>query len=442
MLKISKKVSIGLFLSVIMLSACVWPEKEDPFERLPEEKLETLRGEIFPFSVSVSTQATHRLERNEKLQGYLASKIIRLDDFEGRDVEVDGFWRKAKMKQVFWVEAIRLKDSLVKEDREEPTESIFETKRFLFTYPVNWDYTTSPDGVAYFLDKKDQSRRVFLTFSVKDISKEDKKIDPNVLIANMAGTKTITKDKLKRDREEIILLSNVYDKKYSFIFTTNFEDFERKKEFFKLLNSFIEGDDVVQKYKDDKQAELANKEKEKLETEQKAAEELAKTKELERLAEEANEEKEDGFISKIFDSKETEITEIEKIIEPEKIKEPIVVKAELGDFKNLIDNRSFAYSSTHYDLAFKVPYGYWYQNFGPEEGVLTSIGFSDHAFGSKSEIKFWLKVISGEQVDIVEEIRGDILTVKYPKDKNTHFEFIGSTKFRDVMFSVLGSMED
>ncbi len=445
MIKISKKVVIGLFLSVVMLSACVLPEKEDPFERLPEEKLETLRGKIFPFSVSISTQATHRLEKDEKLQGYLASNIIRLEDFEGRDVEVDGFWRKSKMKNVFWVEGIRLKDSVVKNDEEEVTESLFETKRFLFKYPVGWEYSLSPDGIAYFLDKNDQSRRVFLTFSVKELSEEDKKMDPNVLIANMAGTKTVTKDKLNRDREEIILLSNVYDKKYSFIFTSNFEDFEKKKSFFKLLNSFKEGDDVIAKYKEELRIKLAEKEKEKLEKEQKEIEALMAKKELERANEELNkEEKETGFLAKLFDKedkieKTKEIKqEIKKEENPEELKE---TKNTSNDFKNLIDNRAFTYFSTHYNLSFKVPYGYWYQNFGPEEGVITAIGFSNHAFKGKSEIKFWLKIISGKQ-DKKEELEtGEIILIKYPKDENSHFEFKGPKEFRDVMLSVLNSMD-
>ncbi len=443
MFSISKKVVIGLFVSLVMLSACVFPEKEDPFERLPEEKLETLRGKIFPFSVSISTQATHRLERDEKLEGYLASNIIRLDDFEGRDVEVDGFWRKSKMKKVFWVEGIRLKDSVVKVDEEKPTESLFETKRFLFKYPIDWGHSLSPDGVAYFIEKNDPSRRVFLTFSVKDLSEEDKKIDPNILIANMAGTKTITKDKLNRDREEIILLSNVYDKKYSFVFTTNFEDFEKKKAFFKLLNSFKEGDDVIAKYKEDMRIKLAEKEKEKLEKEQKEIENLITKKELERETEEVNkEEKETGFITNLFDKKENKGNKKE-IIDGKNNQEEVEfenTKTSLNDFRNLIDNRAFSYSSTHYNLSFKVPYGYWYQNFGPEEGVIAAIGFSDHAFKEKSEIKFWLKVISGIQEEKKEILEGKTLLIKYPKDKNTHFEFKGSKQFRDVMLSVLKSM--
>lgn len=448
MFNLSKKALVGLFASAVMLSACVWPEQEDPFERLPEEKLETLRGEIFPFSVSISTKATHRLEREEKLQGYLASNVIRLEDFEGRDVEVDGFWRESKMRQIFWVEGIRLKDAIVKPEESEPTESVFEAKRFLFIYPVGWDYTTAPNGTAYFLDKSDPSRRVFLNFLVDDLSEEDRKIDPNILIANMAGTKTITKDNLGRDREKIVLLSNVYQKKYSFIFTSNFEDFEKKKAFFKLLNSFIEGDDVVQSYKAKQQAELVQKEKEKIEAEEKAAAEIIAQKALERAAEEAVEKAKDekennSFISKIFDGSDKEDEDVievpeESLIVVDPVQSKVVIES--GDYKSLIDARAFNYSSTHYDLAFKVPYGYWYQNFGPAEGVFTAIGFSDEAFNGRSDIKFWLTVVSGSQAKSEETKTGETLTIKYPKTDKTHFEFVGHQAFRDVMWSVLNSI--
>ena len=98
---IRKKIFFGLFLASIIISACVSPEQEDPFERLPEEPVETLAGEIFPFSVSISTRATHRLENDGKLVAYLASKIVRLEDFEGRKVEVDGVWRTEKCEKFF-----------------------------------------------------------------------------------------------------------------------------------------------------------------------------------------------------------------------------------------------------------------------------------------------------------------------------------------------------
>ena len=83
----------GLLASLLTLTACVLPEKEDPFERLPEENLETIEGKLYPFSVSVSTRATHRLERDNKLVGYLASDLVQLAEFEGQEVMLEGVWR-------------------------------------------------------------------------------------------------------------------------------------------------------------------------------------------------------------------------------------------------------------------------------------------------------------------------------------------------------------
>ena len=225
----------AFILVSVLLTAC-FGEQEDPFTRLPEEPTETIEGRVFPFSVSVSTQATHRLEKDGKLEAYLASKIVHLEDFEGREVSVEGVRRNAKMREVFWVESIKVKD--VKRGVEGPKDLFFQTRTFGFTHPEGWEYTTAPDGTAHFIDREDASRRVFLTFSVQDLEKEDKSKDPNVLIANMVGIQETSED-LGQNRRTITLISNLYDRKYVFLFTTRFEDFEKKTAFFKLLNSYV-----------------------------------------------------------------------------------------------------------------------------------------------------------------------------------------------------------
>ena len=98
--RMKQKLIFGVLFAALVLSACVFPEKNDPFSRLPEEAVETLEGEIFPFSVSVSTRATHRLENEGKLVAYVASDIARLSDFEGREVEIDGVRRTEKMREI------------------------------------------------------------------------------------------------------------------------------------------------------------------------------------------------------------------------------------------------------------------------------------------------------------------------------------------------------
>ena len=102
-MKFAKKrwVLWGILVIAVVVTACVPPAKEDPFSRLPEEEIETLEGEVFPFSVSVSTRATHRLESNNRLVALLASEIVRLEDFEGQEVEMDGVRKRKKCGRFF-----------------------------------------------------------------------------------------------------------------------------------------------------------------------------------------------------------------------------------------------------------------------------------------------------------------------------------------------------
>ncbi|MDH3324289.1 MAG: hypothetical protein OEL89_01480, partial [Candidatus Peregrinibacteria bacterium] len=344
----SKKVFFALFAVMLILSACVLPEKNDPFERLPEEKTEIIAGEIFPFSVSVSTRATHRLEKDDRLVSYIASDIVLLDDFVGRKVELEGIRRKEKMREIFWVEKIKLTD-LEEEIGNIVMDNWFSTKNFSFIFPENWEYSTAPDGTAHFLDRSDPARRVFFQFSAEDIEKVDKKIDPNILISNLAGTKKVTTDSLSRERQEIILFSNLFDRKYSFVFTANFEEFEKKKSFFKLLNSFVEGEENVSATIEAYKKELAEKEAEKIEKEA-IIEEVVPDKE-EEDSEEVSEE-EESFFDKILgrdDEKEVEDEEESVEGESKSENEDTGKIVDLPDgFKNLITEKAFAYDSSYY----------------------------------------------------------------------------------------------
>lgn len=450
MFKFSKKIVFGFCCTGVLLSACVLPEKEDPFERLSEEKVETIAGKIFPFSVSVSTRATHRLEKNEKLQAYLASKVVRLEDFEGRIVEVDGVFRTEKMRPIFWVEKIRLKD-IEEKKAEEILDLVFETKRFRFVYPKEWDYTTAPNGTAYFLDKTDQARRVFLTFSVEELDEKDKKNDPNILIANLAGTKDVAEDDLKREREKIVLFSNIYDKKYTFIFTHSFEEFEKKKSFFKLLNSLVEGEENIQKLKDEALKKLAEAEKEKLEAEEKAVADLALAKEAERQSAALFEKEKErsSLLSKIFGEKEEEETEVieEEVseieegsdLETEKITEIVEKKS----FENLINEKAFVYESAYYKFSMKVPYGFWFRNFGAGEDVMVQIGFSNQAFTKPAESKFWLRIFGTQEKieNITEKTDGSRVILEVPRTDKSFFELSGPAEFRDVLWSIAETIE-
>ena len=72
----------------------------------------TISGVLFPFDVSVATDATHRLESENKLVALVASDIVNLEIFEGRLVEMVGFMKPEGKRNVFWVHSLDLKENL------------------------------------------------------------------------------------------------------------------------------------------------------------------------------------------------------------------------------------------------------------------------------------------------------------------------------------------
>ncbi len=453
----NKQKILWTFLTVaVVISACVFPGKDDPFSRVSQERMETLSGEIFPFSVSVATRVTHRLESNGKLAAFLASDIVRLDDFEGQRVEVDGVRRKEKMREIFWVSAIRLLD-LDKQTEQEPLDERYITKRFSFVYPPTWERSVSPAGVVHFLDKSDEARRVFLTFEAEDLERGDKKTDPNVLIANLAGIKKMTTDELDRERQELVLFSNIYDKKYKFVFTSAFEEFEKKKSFFKLLNSFVEGEENVLKAKEDDLKLIAERESQKIQS----SEKLVVTEEK------PEEPKSESILDKLFGGEEkteevvaqepekTDAETVEKQKEevpapakgtpPASAKEdasPLVFSAS-GDFTNLIDDKAFLYESQYYGFRMWVPYGYWFRNFGPSENAVARIGFSDQDFTNPVDAKFWLEILNDANPpkSFAEKINDTRVVIESPRDDASFFRFNGLKAFRDAMRSIQATVE-
>lgn len=428
---------IGMAVFVLLfLTACVWPEKSnDPFERLPEEKLQTIEGTIYPFSVSVKTSATHRLEKDNRLVAFLASKIVRLEDFEGRKVQLDGMMRTEKMREIFWVEAIRLEEALSFEELE-PAAQRYSTKTFSFVYPNHWEFTEAPNGTLYFKDKNDAAGRVFLTFTPSELTSADTNLEKNVLISNMAGTKNISTDDSDRERQELVLFSNLSNQKYSFVFISPFEDFERKQAFFKLLNSFIEGEEKVYEAVD------ADKKEE--------AERQAKQAEFLRLQELIDSVDAEGGED---DAEEDDVQEDEEVVdgveaEPEKTPElkPVVPTTapdfELGgDFTNEIDDRSFYYESSHYNFSMKVPYGYWFKNFGPVDGAIAKIAFAKREITSLVDRDFALSILSGDFTgEPKESVEEGILTIKVPRSDKSYYRLRGPVEFRDSMWSVVSTI--
>ena len=430
-------------LLLISLSACSLPnfkKDQDPFSQIPAKKIETLYGEVFPFSVSVATKATHRLENDNKLVALLASDIVQLDEFEGRVVEVDGFYRKEKMRPIFWVEAIRVKDL-----NENPAKltTRFESKNYSFTIPTNWENSVLEDGSVHFIDKKDPQRKVFLTFKVADISEFDKANDPNIVIANMAGTKKSSTFDSGEIRQEVVLFSNIFPhKKYVFIFNNKEDNFSRKKDFFKLLNSFVEGEEKVKELHEAELKKLAAEELKKVKKDEKNTNETENT--ITSKAEEEN----DSLISRILGDKDktenkenatkkedSEQNNNDNIVEenPAKIS---------GDFKNMIDSRAYSYTSDYYKFSMKVPYGLWFRNFGPTNNYLDQVGFATYEITRQNEAEMFLNIIADDKpvLEVQKSQVDNELIIEFPKNSQSYFELRGPLKYRDYLKSIQSSI--
>ncbi len=427
----------------LFLSACTFPnlqKQEDPFAKISTEKVETLYGEIFPFSVSVSTRATHRLEKDNKLVALLASDIVRLEEFEGRMVEVDGVFRKEKMRPIFWVEAIRVKDL---ENNSEKSTGRFETQNYSFVVPSNWESSLLEDGSVHFIDKKDPNRKVFLTFAVKDVSSFDKTSDPNIVIANMAGIKKSTTFDGGQIRQEVTLFSNIFPhKKYVFVFSSQADDFSRKKDFFKLLNSFVEGEENVK---------LAHEE----ELRKRAEEELKllKSKEEETTTDdkkqEQNQPEEGSIISRIFGDDEVKESdekdeEVENETEGDNSESAETSSANFSaEFNNLIDDRAYFYQSDYYKFSMKVPYGLWFKNFGPTDNYLTQVGFAKHEIKVPTDAQIVLNIVPDESPleKLYESQENDLLVVQFPRNSQSYYELRGPVEMRDYIRSIQSSIQ-
>lgn len=434
--------AVGLSLSVF-LTGCEFSINKDPFER-EEVVRKTLSGEVFSFDISVATEATHRLEKGGRLVALMASDIIPLDQFVGREVEVNGVYKMEKMREIFWVESIQLL-SLTQEETAEKTEERFSGKDFTFIFPASWEYSTAPDGTAYFSDKEDPARRVFLKFSVGELTKEDKKLDPNVLIANLSGHKKANNDSLKREEETITLFSNVNDaRKYTFYFVTQFEEFDKKKAFFALLNSFIEGEDEVKRQREIDLQEQAEKilEKVKEEEERKRLEELQASVNNGEIEPEENED--DGLLTRIVEKIKTEESEDESFDDiAEEVVEELAEEEEQKKwaFENLIDGRAYAYTSKGLKFSMKVPFGFWFVNYGAVDGKLGVIGMAKQELGSLADADIQLEIVQkeggvdGKKIDFTPT--GEMV-VSFPRPgfENSYFQLIGSKEFRNAMLSV------
>lgn len=454
-----KSTLLALALVVTVLTACMLPKSEDPFERLPEENLETIAGKLFPFSVSVATRATHRLEQDGKLVGYLASDLVQLAEFEGQEVILEGVWRNEKMRQIFWVEGIKVASLMENEDPENEEPQRFTTKKFTMLVPPEWEYSLAPNGVAYFLNKEDPARRVFLTFAVEDYSPESGEIVPNITMNGFQGMKEVTTDESGKEREIITLFSNIEPKKYVFTATYFFDDFEIKTKVFEVLQSFVEGEDAVQEVVIAEQKAKAEAEAAKLAAAEAAAEEQAES-EAEAMLEENEEEtsavdRARGLLGGLLNSgddeenetdpspaaeieSETESNTDASVSAPSEDASTVV---ENTDYTNLIDDRAFNYES-NLGFTLQVPYGNWFRNFGAYDGALAAIGVAKNPVETPSDVQMWVRVLPKDQPTegITELITGAGVTLLKRRDENTIYELTGPVAERDTLWSIADSI--
>ncbi len=435
---------VVLFLAMAF-TACMLPEKkEDPFQTLPEEKISTLSGEIFPFSVSVPTSATHRLEKEGKLVAYLASKVVPLKNFENHTVEVDGVWRQEEMREIFLVEAIRLKEdtgassSGTSADQEQNLEKRFLAKEFTFVYPQTWEYSLSPNGTAQFIDKNDSMRLVFFLFSVEDIQKTTE--EPNIIVGDMKGIKKVTTDPSGKERQEIILFSHSGDRQYRFIFTSSPSEFDRKKAFYTLLNTFTDGEQNVQKVLDDLKKKLADEEAQKLQTS-----EAAKIKAIEDkmnipgILEPSQMPSPESKLSTTAALTTAAPVLTEPVPSSDTSKETNATETPIQ--KETSTDKLLVYSNDQYGLTINIPWGHWYRSFGGNSVV--KLGIANHDFSAATDAQVWVELIKGETVpeSLTEKSENGQTTIDVPLKDGMLVRVSGPDSFRDFMMSVAGSVK-
>ncbi|PID70266.1 hypothetical protein CSB37_02675 [bacterium DOLZORAL124_38_8] len=426
----------------------------------------TISGVLFPFDVSVATKATHRLEKDNKLVALVASDVVNLEIFEGRNVDLTGFSKSEGKRNVFWVHSIDLKEDLdhLVADEELFTDTYVQGKGYTFLYPKTWEMFMAPDGALYFSQKGDVNRRAFFVFNVKDVEESDAEKERNVLISGLKGVKKITSES-KREHQLIELFSADGAKKYVFQFNSLFEEFEKKQAFFALLNSFVTGDEAVQKAIVERKKQIADQ-KEKLLKKKNDLLEIRSQLEALKAAEAQNENgvtsQKDEEGTSVFDNlieftktAETENENKKEVIEAEENQMPQVetkpteetpkVKSDLNDFNNLINAKAYRYGSSFLKLSLQIPYGFWFQNFGNVNNTIATIGVQKSPIDGLAGTDFQIELIKKEGgVSAVTETEKDgkiVIEMPRPGFKNSFIRISGSPEFRDAMHSVRSTIQ-
>lgn len=451
---------LGLLLVVpFVLVGCFGSTDDSPFEIEAGEIELTLEGTIRPFSVPVSSFITHRLERNNRLQAFLASDVLELEDYEKQSVLVTGVWRVEEAQKFFVVTEIEV----LEKDKEEDDEGILEEYTsdtiyapvnggdYGFLFPDVWDYTSETEMKKRFFLREDEEKDVFFTFGVEPYDgsfegevlaygEEEKKEEPkmNVEIAGLKGIKDVER-KGAFEYQNIHLFSEETNRVYMFAFRAQTSNRDRKRAFNTLLTSLADGETELAELMDKYEADMEKrKEAEEPDVEEmKDGEDTEEPKEEEEIKVPEVEEQEDS-------EDESEIKEEEKVVS---VDFTSVKGSSMDgiptDFVMMVDDRSHSYTSAAYDLALRVPYTLWFRNFGSVGGSVTTLGFAtDDSLTDAASSDFTLQIISGQPpVDFVVKKSDGMVRYEWARGDEQYFVMEGAESLKDHMLSIISTIE-
>lgn len=361
----------------------------DPMAALEEPTLQTLEGVVLPFSVSVPTAATHRLEADGKLIAYLASSAVPLQESENTSVELTGRFRPEKMRRIFWVEAVTTPELPLPTKTPPPTEQHYTGDGYQFTVPADWRWSPSPEGIAYFFQAEDELKKVFLSFERRAITSPDTPAQSQ--IGSLPAIKTVVLEANGTERQEVILRSQASPgQEYRFWFTSAAEDYSRKRAFAALLNTFLEGEPPTP------------------------------------------------------ESPPTAPAETSPSTDPSTppTPDPLPEEGNPSDYIPMLGSRYHSYTSNYYGFNVQIPWQYYYMHFGPVGESITTIGFATGEIPTEQTMQFRLDILKTQNPpSTLREIQnGDTITVHVPRDSRTLFSLTGPAALRDTLLSIAHSI--
>jgi hypothetical protein len=153
---------IGLALvSLFGISKLISSEPASPeFEELYEEghtseegdpydiEMQKLSGVVRPLGVSIYQEGTHRLEKDNKLQLLLESKVLELADFEQQEVEVEGVVRSTVEGNQKIMEVLKVNlPKLSSKGRKSFNDVGYD---YYFDFPSDWSFEKEVGKVVFY----------------------------------------------------------------------------------------------------------------------------------------------------------------------------------------------------------------------------------------------------------------------------------------------------